>query len=88
MLGLGGTAAIPMTASDQAATQTSSAQQQQARPRRSAQPFLVVGLTTDQTLVAFASNNPAKLTTLGRIRGLQGDRRLVGLDCRVTDSTA
>ena len=26
--------------------------------------------------------------TLGRIRGLQGDQRLIGLDCRVADSTA
>jgi hypothetical protein len=52
-------------------------------------PFLVVvGLTDDQTLVAFASTNPTKLTTLGPITGLTGDQRLIGLDCRVSDSTA
>ena len=93
VVGLGGTAAIPVAASDQAAgdqaaPQTSSVQPQQVRPHRPAPPFLVVGLTTDQTLVAFASNTPTKVTTLGRIRGLTGDRRLVGIDCRVADSTA
>jgi Domain of unknown function (DUF4394) len=77
-----------VAAGDQAATQVSPAQHQESRPHRPAQPFLAVGLTTDQTLVAFASNNPTKLTTLGRVRGLAGDRRLVGLDCRVADSTA
>ena len=83
VLGLGSTAAIPVTAPGQTDTRPSSAQHQQARPRQSAQPFLVVGLTTDQTLVAFASNTPTKPTTLGPIRGLQGDQRLVGIDCRV-----
>jgi hypothetical protein len=89
LLGLGGTATIPVAASNQADTRPSSVQH--AAPRRDhrpASPFLVVGLTTDQTLVAFASNNPRKLTTLGRISGLTGDRRLVGIDCRVADSTA
>jgi hypothetical protein len=88
LLGLGGTATIPVAASDQAATRPSPAQHAASRRDRPAQPFLVVGLTTDQTLVAFASNNPGKLTTLGRISGLTGDRRLVGIDCRVSDSTA
>ena len=87
VLGLGGTAAIPMAAGDQT-TPARPGQPAPARRAQAAPPVLVVGLTTDQTLVAFASTNPTKLTTLGRIRGLAGDRRLVGLDCRVADSTA
>lgn len=88
VLGLGSTAAIPVAAGGQTDTRPSPAQHQQARPRQSTPPFLVVGLTTDQTLVAFASNTPTKPTTLGPITGLQGDQRLVGIHCRVADSTA
>jgi Domain of unknown function (DUF4394) len=88
VLGLGGTAAIPVAASDQAATRPSPAQHAASRRDRPVQPFLVVGLTDQQTLVAFASNNPTKVRTLGRISGLTGDRRLVGIDCRVADHTA
>jgi hypothetical protein len=87
VLGLGATAAIPMAANDPAATQATATRHDPPGRGRPAQPFLVVGLTDDQTLVAFASNNPRKPTTLGRISGLQGDRRLVGIDCRVADST-
>jgi hypothetical protein len=78
VLGLGATAAIPAGAG----------QPQESRRDRPAPPFLVIGLTEDQTLVAFASTNPTRPTTLGPITGLQGDQRLVGIDCRVTDSTA
>jgi hypothetical protein len=74
VLGLGATAAIPADAG----------QHHPSRRAPSAAPFVVVGLTDDQTLVAFASTNPTKLTTLG----LQADQRLVGIDCRVADSTA
>jgi hypothetical protein len=89
VLGLGAPTAGPQTASNQADTHPSPAQHAASRrDHRSASPFLVVGLTTDQTLVAFASNQPRRLRTLGRIRGLQGDQRLVGIDCRVADSTA
>jgi hypothetical protein len=86
--GLGGTAAIPVAAGNQTETRHSPGQHAASRRDRPASPFLMVGLTDDQQLVAFASNNPRKLTTLGRIRGRQGDRRLVGIDCRVADSTA
>jgi hypothetical protein len=49
---------------------------------------VVAGLTDDQTLVTFASDNPTRVRTAGRIRGLAGDRRLVGIDCRVSNSKA
>jgi hypothetical protein len=89
VLGLGAPAAGPLTASDQADTRPSPAQHAASRrDHRPDSPFLVVGLTTDQTLVAFASDKPRVVKTLGRIRGLQGDQRLIGLDCRVADSTA
>jgi hypothetical protein len=77
-----------VAAGNQTETRHSPGQHAASRRDRPASPFLMVGLTDDQQLVAFASNNPRKLTTLGRIRGLQGDRRLVGIDCRVADSTA
>jgi Domain of unknown function (DUF4394) len=88
VVGLGATATIPISANDPAATQTSPTRRDPPGRARTAQPFLVVGLTDDQQLVAFASNTPRKLTSLGPIRGLAGDRRLVGLDCRVTNHTA
>jgi hypothetical protein len=77
-----------VAAGNQTETRHSPGQHAASRRDRPASPFLMVGLTDDQQLVAFASNNPRKLTTLGRIRGLQGDRRLVGIDCPVADSTA
>jgi hypothetical protein len=87
VLGLGATAAIGLAANDPAATQPSPTRPDPPGPGRPAQPFLVVGLTDHQTLVAFPSNNPHTLTTLGPVRGLTGDQRLVGIDCRVADST-
>jgi hypothetical protein len=88
VVGLGGTAAIPVAASEQVDTRPSTAQHDGSRRDRPAQPFVVAGLTDDQTLVTFASDNPTKVRTAGRIRGLAGDRRLVGIDCRVADSKA
>jgi Domain of unknown function (DUF4394) len=88
VLGLGGTAAIPVAASDQADTRPSPAQHDVSRHDRPAQPFVVAGLTDDQTLVTFASDNPTRVRTAGRITGLTGDRWLVGLDCRVSNSKA
>jgi hypothetical protein len=54
----------------------------------SAEPFAVVGLTDDQDLVAFPSDKPQEVTSIGRIIGLQGDTRLIGIDCRVSENTA
>jgi hypothetical protein len=45
----------------------------------------VVGLTEDQRLVTFRSGSPSRVTTVGRIFGLEGDRSLVGIDYRVQD---
>jgi hypothetical protein len=45
----------------------------------------VVGLTDDQRLVTFRSGSPSRVTNVGRIFGLKGDRSLVGIDYRVQD---
>ncbi len=42
-----------------------------------------VGLTTDQRLVGFDVRTPGDTWDLGRISGLSGDRKLVGIDFRV-----
>ncbi|WP_159043140.1 MULTISPECIES: DUF4394 domain-containing protein, partial [unclassified Streptomyces] len=42
-----------------------------------------VGLTSDQRLVEFAVSDPSGARSLGRISGLKGDGRLVGIDFRV-----
>jgi hypothetical protein len=44
-----------------------------------------VGLTDDQRLVTFRSGSPSRITTIGMILGLNGDRSLVGIDYRVQD---
>lgn len=43
----------------------------------------VIGLTTGQHLVGFEIRSPGRTRDLGRVRGLGGDTRLVGLDYRV-----
>jgi hypothetical protein len=45
----------------------------------------VVGLTDRGRLVTFRSAGPSRVTTIGRISGLDGDRSLVGIDHRVQD---
>jgi Domain of unknown function (DUF4394) len=54
--------------------------------RRGAKPFVVVGLTADQSLVAFPSDDPRSAEVIGEIEGLEGDEEIVGIDCRVADS--
>jgi hypothetical protein len=44
-----------------------------------------IGLTADQRLVSFRVNEPDEVRGIGRISGLQGDSRLVGIDYRVQD---
>jgi hypothetical protein len=44
-----------------------------------------VGLTSDQRLVKFRVNHPSSVKVLGRVGGLAGDTRLVGIDYRVQD---
>lgn len=43
----------------------------------------VIGLTSDQRLVSFASRSANRTRDLGKISGLQGDTRVVGIDYRV-----
>ncbi|WP_086801581.1 DUF4394 domain-containing protein [Streptomyces caniscabiei] len=45
-----------------------------------------VGLTTDQRLVVFRVDKPGAVVPLGRVRGLKGDTRLVGIDYRVQNN--
>ncbi|MFC9818216.1 DUF4394 domain-containing protein [Streptomyces virginiae] len=42
-----------------------------------------IGLTGDQRLVEFAVNKPSKTWSLGKVSGLSGDTKLVGIDFRV-----
>ncbi|MFJ6485957.1 MULTISPECIES: DUF4394 domain-containing protein [unclassified Streptomyces] len=42
-----------------------------------------IGLTGDQRLVEFDVNKPSKTWSLGRVSGLSGDTKLVGIDFRV-----
>jgi Domain of unknown function (DUF4394) len=42
----------------------------------------VVGLTEDQRLIRFEDDDPDDARTIGRIRGLTGDDRIVGIDYR------
>jgi hypothetical protein len=45
----------------------------------------VIGLTDRGQLVSFRSNDPDDTRNLGRVRGLQGDSWLIGIDYRVQD---
>ncbi|WP_204005442.1 DUF4394 domain-containing protein [Virgisporangium aurantiacum] len=44
-----------------------------------------IGLTDDQRLVGFRVDKPSDIKEIGRIAGLAGDTRLVGIDYRVQD---
>jgi Domain of unknown function (DUF4394) len=46
----------------------------------------VVGLTTDGRLVRFDADTPGRTRGIGKVKGLTGDRSLVGIDYRVQDS--
>ncbi|WP_432115907.1 DUF4394 domain-containing protein [Streptomyces sp. S1] len=53
-------------------------------PHRAAHHRLTsVGLTSDQRLVEFAVTDPSGARSLGRVSGLKGDGKLVGIDFRV-----
>ncbi|MET9929873.1 MULTISPECIES: DUF4394 domain-containing protein [unclassified Streptomyces] len=45
--------------------------------------LISVGLTTDQRLVGFDVHDPADTWSLGKVSGLKGDGRIVGIDFRV-----
>ena len=44
-----------------------------------------IGLTSDQRLVSFRVNDPDDADVIGRVSGLQGDDKLIGIDFRVQD---
>ncbi|WP_432022509.1 DUF4394 domain-containing protein [Streptomyces parvus] len=44
-----------------------------------------VGLTADQRLVEFTVDRPARTRDIGRVSGLRGDTKVVGIDFRVQD---
>jgi hypothetical protein len=45
----------------------------------------VVGLTSDQHLICFKSNNPRNTRTIGPVKGLVGDTAMVGIDFRAAN---
>ncbi|MFB6635341.1 DUF4394 domain-containing protein [Streptomyces sp. NPDC056362] len=51
--------------------------------RDAGRDLISVGLTSDQHLVGFDVHRPADAWSLGRISGLRGDGKLVGIDFRV-----
>ncbi|MFJ2055357.1 DUF4394 domain-containing protein [Streptomyces sp. NPDC087908] len=53
------------------------------RNRAASHGLISVGLTADQRLVGFDVRNPADTWALGKVSGLQGDTKLVGIDFRV-----
>jgi Domain of unknown function (DUF4394) len=52
---------------------------------RSSDRLAVIGLTDQGRLVSFRSSDPDDTRNLGRVRGLQGDGWLIGIDYRVQD---
>ncbi|WP_435192354.1 DUF4394 domain-containing protein [Streptomyces sp. bgisy126] len=51
--------------------------------RAAHQGLISVGLTSDQRLVGFDVSDPADTWSFGKVAGLKGDGRLVGIDFRV-----
>jgi Domain of unknown function (DUF4394) len=49
--------------------------------------YAIAGLTGNGELVGFTSDDPQDFTSIGAVSGLQGDQRLVGIDCRVSNAT-
>ncbi|MFI6290731.1 DUF4394 domain-containing protein [Nonomuraea sp. NPDC050790] len=56
-----------------------------ASPRRDVASLRVAGLTIDGRLVTFRADRPGSVTDAGRIDGLKGDKKVVGIDYRVQD---
>ncbi|MFC8290573.1 DUF4394 domain-containing protein [Streptomyces sp. NPDC057242] len=53
------------------------------RGRAAHHDLIGVGLTSDQRLVGFGVHDPADTWSLGKVSGLKGDGRIVGIDFRV-----
>jgi hypothetical protein len=79
----------PAAGADNSGPRTQTYPRAQAYPRAPIYPpsLKVIGLTRDQRLVAFRSNNPGAVVQLGRVSGLEGDQKLVGIDFRVQNGT-
>ncbi|MFJ7063770.1 DUF4394 domain-containing protein, partial [Streptomyces microflavus] len=50
---------------------------------RGTKALAAVGLTADQRLVEFTVDRPARTRTIGKVSGLRGDTKVVGIDFRV-----
>ncbi|MFZ4300756.1 DUF4394 domain-containing protein [Streptomyces cinereoruber] len=57
----------------------------QTPPAKQHKALHAIGLTGDQRLVEFDVHKPARTWSLGKVSGLSGDTRLVGIDFRVQD---
>ncbi|MFF7300724.1 DUF4394 domain-containing protein [Streptomyces sp. NPDC008265] len=55
----------------------------QTLPAHDHKALHAIGLTSDQRLVEFDVNKPSKTWSLGKVSGLSGDSKLVGIDFRV-----
>ena len=56
-------------------------------PQASGDRLVAVGLTADQRLVRFRVDRPGIVLPLGKVSGLKGDSKLVGIDYRVQNNT-
>lgn len=54
-----------------------------SRPTAEYRALTALGLTSDQRLVEFDVDKPSKTRSLGKVSGLVGDAKLVGIDFRV-----
>ncbi|WP_405576131.1 DUF4394 domain-containing protein [Streptomyces sp. NBC_01167] len=66
-----------------AAADTSPPQTEQSTAAAQSGHLSAIGLTTDQRLVEFLVHAPSKAWSLGKVTGLTGDAKLVGIDFRV-----
>ncbi|MGW4745307.1 DUF4394 domain-containing protein [Streptomyces sp. NPDC004290] len=73
--------AAPALATPDDSPRTKSATAQSATDHRGG--LSAVGLTRDQRLVQFDVNRPSRTWSLGKVSGLSGDTKLVGIDFRV-----
>ncbi|MFF3757759.1 DUF4394 domain-containing protein [Streptomyces sp. NPDC002185] len=73
--------AAPALATPDDSPRTQSATAQAATDHRGG--LSAVGLTRDQRLVQFDVNRPSRTWSLGKVAGLSGDTKLVGIDFRV-----
>jgi hypothetical protein len=77
---LAGTAALALTATMVAGPAGA------ATPREDAKGPYAIGLTNGQRLVAFSVDTPERTRGIGRVSGLSGDTKIVGIDYRVQDN--